>query len=327
MDLIGIVFTVLGIVVSIAIFLFGYRSTIGARKERVRSGNDEVEKILARRIVLEHFEPTSDQIARIIDAKARDFRIQSTSLLSEEQLLNNIYTRIVESDFIPREQREEILKRLNRTINEMQHSPSLEQSLEEMVAQTSSPGMTLAAFVAMAVSATVAGMLIAVLPNFPRGLESLTEVWPLLLGTAAISLILIGFISLTYKFRERQQEEPSKSAALLSHVQLEYEVLRVLRNSVTDPDKQIKKPRVNKSYDFAIDHNGKKTVIEIKNWQRRVSRALIDREISRLEGVLTEENASLAILVVPRKTSADLASDHSEQIQIMTPRELRTHLK
>lgn len=327
MDEMGIVFSVFGIAVSIAIFLFGYRSTIGARKERVRSGNDEVEKILVRRIVLEQFEPTSDEISRIIDAKARDFRIRSTDLLSEEQLLNNIYTRIVESDFIAREQREETLERLNRTLNDMHHCPSSEQSLEDVVTQTSTTGWTTIALATMAATATVAGMFFAILPNFPLGLESLAEVWPLLLSTAVTSLALIGLISATLKFRERQQEEPSKSEAFSSHVQFESEVLGLLRSHVVGQKSRIEQPRADKNYDFCIEHNGNRTLIQVKNWRRRVPHSLIAREIFKLEGMLKEEDASLAILVVPRKTVVSQALDNSEQIKVMTPRELRRHLK
>lgn len=322
MDWIGIAFTVFGIAVSIVTFFIGYRSTIGARKERVRSGKDEVEKILVRRIVLEHFEPTPDEISRIIDTKARDFRIRSTDLLSKEQLLDNIYTRIVESDFIPPKQREEILESLNRTIDKIHPTLSHEQSLEEAVAETSTARMTSNAVMVMAASATIAGMLFSVLPNFPRGLDNLTEMWPLLLSTAAISLTLIVFMSVAYKFRERQQEEPSKP-----RIQFENDVLRLLMDRVHNPNIKIKKTPISKQYDIDVDRNGEKIIIEVKNWQHRIFSSLIAREISRLEGILTEENASLAILVVPRKISADPTSNSSEKVRIMTPRELQKYLK
>ena len=306
MDAIGIAFPVLGIAVSIVTFLLGYRSTIGARKERVRSGNDEIEKILVRRIVLEQFEPSPDEIVRIIDAMSRDFRIRPTDLLSEDQLLNNIYTRIVESDFIPREQRQEILERLGRTIDEMNRSPSLEQSIEEVVPQSFSTRITptaLPAMAAMAASATVAGTIFAVLPNFPRGLQSLTEVLPLLFATAAISLALIGFIVVTYRLRERQQEEPGKSATLSSHMEFPNEVFRILKDCVTEPNKRLQQSRYDKGYDFSFEDNGKKIIVEAKNWNRGVSPSLFAREVSRLEGVLAKEDATVAILVVPTQVS------------------------
>ena len=92
-----------GIAVSVGLFFLGYRQTIGARKERTRSANEEIEKILVRRIVLEEYAPRVEDIARLIDGKARDFHVRPMDLLSEGQLLNNIFTRVVETDFIPRE--------------------------------------------------------------------------------------------------------------------------------------------------------------------------------------------------------------------------------
>ena len=130
MNIIDIVYTGLGIAVSVVLFIISLRKAVGAGKERVRSGNDEIEKILVRRIVLEGFEPSAEEIMRLIDTKSRDFRIRATDLLSESQFMNNVYTRIVESDFIPHEQRQELLKRLSRTIEEIETSLVQEQSVE-----------------------------------------------------------------------------------------------------------------------------------------------------------------------------------------------------
>ena len=106
MDIINIVLAVLGTTVSIFLFLVAHRQTVGARQERVRSANHEIEKLLVRRVVLEDFSPTQEEITRLIDTKARDFRIRPTDLLSDIQIMNNIYTRIVESDFLLHEQRQ-----------------------------------------------------------------------------------------------------------------------------------------------------------------------------------------------------------------------------
>ena len=53
-----------GIAISVGLFFVGYRQTIGAKKERIRSANDETEKILVRRIVLEEYTPRVEDIAR-----------------------------------------------------------------------------------------------------------------------------------------------------------------------------------------------------------------------------------------------------------------------
>ena len=89
--------SILGIAVSIMLFLIGYRQTIGAKKERIKSANSEVEKIMVRRIVLESYTAKPIDIARLIEGKARDFRVKVGDLLSDSQIMNCIYTRILET--------------------------------------------------------------------------------------------------------------------------------------------------------------------------------------------------------------------------------------
>ena len=49
---------ILGTLVSILVSIWGYRQIIGARRERIRATNSELEKVLIRRIVLESYQPT-----------------------------------------------------------------------------------------------------------------------------------------------------------------------------------------------------------------------------------------------------------------------------
>ena len=79
------IFGTLGILVSVTLFLIGYCQTIGAKKERNRSANIDIEKILVRRIILETYEPSLDDLSRLIEGKARDFRVRSRELMSESQ--------------------------------------------------------------------------------------------------------------------------------------------------------------------------------------------------------------------------------------------------
>src|ERR1043165_6787136 len=107
-----------GIGLAVFLFLIGYRQTVGARKERVRASNVDVQKILLRRVVLERYAPNVADIARIIEGKAREFRVRPDDLLSEEQILNGLYTSVVESDLIPPEQRREAIDRISQAFAE-----------------------------------------------------------------------------------------------------------------------------------------------------------------------------------------------------------------
>lgn len=54
----------LGVAVSVVLSIWGYHQIVGARRERIRAANNELERILIRRIVLESYQPTVDDLSR-----------------------------------------------------------------------------------------------------------------------------------------------------------------------------------------------------------------------------------------------------------------------
>ena len=156
-----------GILVSILLFLVGYRQTVGAKRERIRSANADVEKIVVRRVVLEGYTPSRSDVARLLQGKARDFRVSDDELLSEAQVLNTVYTRIVESDLIPTDQREDILKRILPALTESEASPIDEDTARAApVARMLRTSTVLLG--AMAAAASVVGGIVSVFPDISK---------------------------------------------------------------------------------------------------------------------------------------------------------------
>ena len=102
----------LGIAVSVILFIITYRHTIGAKKERVKTANEKITETVLRRLILEKYSPKKKDLKRIIEGKSRDFKVKPRDLLTEEQILISVYTKIFENDLITQEQREENLERL-----------------------------------------------------------------------------------------------------------------------------------------------------------------------------------------------------------------------
>jgi hypothetical protein len=182
---------ILGILISVGLFLIGYRQTIGAKKERVNSANGEVEKILVRRIVLEGYAPHVADVARLLAGKARDFRVRASDLLSEEQLLTNIFTRILETDLLPQDKRDEILKRLNPIIIEAEGEPLAEQTLATIPPARHRLMTRTAAIAAMGLVTSVVGALIAALPTAGGVDIEFSKLLPVMIGTLAASAAII----------------------------------------------------------------------------------------------------------------------------------------
>ena len=328
MDSMNLLLGSMGTAISIFSFAFGYRKTIGARKERVRSCNDEMEKILVRRIVLEGFDPSSEEIRRVVDAKARDFRVRSTDLLSESQLVNNIYTRIVESDFISLEQRQEVLSRLNGTIGATDESLAQEQSVEENGSRNTSREGTVY-LMAMAASATFMGTLFVLLTDnndFEGSISQFPEVSSISVTTAAVSLAMLSFMMIVYRLRERQQEEPSKAATLADYRVFEREVFKTLRKLGITPALRTNAQQMAGAYDFVIEHHRKKILVEVKNWSQNTTPFVVSGTLDRLRDALKSENANCAVVLTRKRAPSYLFDSEDDRIRILTLHEFRRHL-
>lgn len=74
--------TGLGIFVSVFLFLLGYRQTIGARRERVKNANNTIIETILRRLIIEKYKPTKPDIGKLIEGKARDYKVKTRDLLN-----------------------------------------------------------------------------------------------------------------------------------------------------------------------------------------------------------------------------------------------------
>ncbi|HLE35776.1 MAG TPA: hypothetical protein VI699_01375 [Candidatus Acidoferrales bacterium] len=317
---IGDYWGVVGILVSVGLFLVGYRQTIGAKKERVNSANSEVEKILVRRIVLESYTPPLADVSRLLEGKARDFRVRASDLLSEEQLLTSIFTRILESDFLPQDKRDEILRRLNPVMAEAEGEPPPEQALVGIPSSRERFRTRTAALAAMGLAASVVGALIAALPS-AAGLDSdLAKLLPVMVATLAASFTVIAVVGSFLRLRE-SQEETSKADAISRYVGFEREVANVIAAAWGQADAG----PADAGYDFAVNQNGKKILIEVKSWSRPMPVRLIGQLAQRLRHVVEREQAAEAIIVTP--TSLNVPDEViAPGVRLMTLRDLRNYL-
>jgi hypothetical protein len=90
----------LGLAVSLLTFWLGYRKTIGARQERARQANTELERLVLRSILLDQNRLSADDIQAIRRAKASDFQVSLAQLSDTSLLLDIIFLRVSENDYI-----------------------------------------------------------------------------------------------------------------------------------------------------------------------------------------------------------------------------------
>ena len=111
------------------LIIIAYRQTIGAKMVRVRLANEDLETILMKRVVLEGYQPTAEGLSRIISGKSREYDLKRTDLMNESQVLDVIFTKVIESDLITQELRADLIKRLSPMLKVVEADQVKELSL------------------------------------------------------------------------------------------------------------------------------------------------------------------------------------------------------
>ena len=310
--------TIIGVIVSVGLFLAAYRKTLGARKERIRAANTELEKTLLKRIVLESYMPAVDEVGRIIEAKARDYAVKTKDLLSESQMLNTLFTRIVESDLINPEQRNDILGRIFPVLQELEHRPVEEYRISELPSDRRRLFMKTIVPLFLGIIASIIGVIVAKFPNLSSLLQ-LPEKSTLTVFIASLSII-VG-IYIFYRFREVQEQVGSEDE-LRSTIKFEQDVEHVLKRiganfTVAGRDS---------GADFIAEISGKKFLIEIKTWSHRPPISLIRNVVNKLRHSVDVYGADRAILITKGPLDIPRSIPEDAKVSVMTIREFRNYL-
>lgn len=316
-------FGILGIVVSITLFLIGYRQTVGAKRERITAANNDIEKILLRRIVIENYTPNITDISRLIEGKARDFKVKINDLYSEEEFLNILFTRILETDFLNQDQRDQIYHRIYPVLIDVESKPIEESEIVSLKDERKAVAIKSFISVFLAILASIIGGLVSLIPelkniNSKEILFSSTTLW--IVGVSFSILIIIIVIN---KIKELQEKPNDKKTAIQKYLDFENEVLSILEKhshfiNVTNYR--------DKGYDFLIEKGKGKIIIEVKNWSKQIPQVILKRTLERINDALKKEEASEAIIVtkVPVEVSQNIIGN--SPIKIMSSKEFKNYL-
>jgi len=298
--------------------LIGYRQTVGAKKERIISANAEIEKILVRRIVLESFTPSIIDLSRLLEGKARDFRVKVGDLLSESQVLNSIYTRIIETDLLTQAQRQEVLTRLVPLVAEAENSLLQEETIIGTPTVTKRNVLkNILAPLSIGAITSILGSILSAIPNLNEFAlkNSDKEIFSHIIALSGLSFAIIATIVMFNRLRESQQETSisSRSSAIEQAINFEREVAKHIEKQglaykPAGPQDQ--------GYDFETIHNGKKILIEVKAWSRQMPMGLVSRVVDRLNEAVENENASEGIIVTKNLIDISRLEDSSKKISV-----------
>lgn len=323
----GYLQTGIGIAVSILLFWLSYRQTIGAKKERTKNANKSLHRAVMRRMVLEGYSPKYKDISRIIEGKAREFNTSVNDMLSEEQILNSIFTEVFDSDLISPDQRIEIETRLDSLFSKMEEKPSIPTIYEfKLLKEESKKKRDSLAILTVAVS--MVGASTSVLYSFikdPSSLIASNSEWLYSgLGVFVVSLTMITLMSIVRKEKE-ESYSPSRSSSALSAAAFEVEIAKAIDKSGY---KYQSEPRVGDHRpDFIIEANNKRIAVDAKAWGDVVPLSGIRRTIQRLEALSREDGIDSVYLVTKKSVPTKGFNSEGGLVKVVNINEFTSLLK
>lgn len=312
--------TAIGIFVSVFLFILGYRQTIGARKERVKACNEKLIETILRRIILEKYTPKKDDVKRLIEGKARDYKVKQKDLLSEDQILNTIYTRIFENDLISQEQRDENIERLSAlfVVDKKQINQDLDISLLNNKDRTRKFLNTITILWAF-ISTTVGVLVVSFDSIFSVEKIFDTNILVTVLGSIAAIIAVYTFLRVK-DYQESSEDLDLPKNPYRDYVKFEREVvlqLKKLNIETIIPNSK------DDGFDLIAIINGEKVAIEIKYWRQRPPFGFIRHVLSRLKSSMDKEKINRGLVVTNDKFGLDEKLKFEDNIDIIDIRELK----
>lgn len=319
----GYLQTGLGILVSLILFVIGYRQTIGARKERAKNANSSVHRAIMRRMVLEDYAPAYTDVTRLIEGKAREFQVSLNILFSEEQVLNSLYTEVFDSDLISPSQRVEIEKRLNECFTKLDDEPSKPSFSEFQQLRVERKSMK-DSLTVMVLAASMLGALSSVLFKFIET-KTLEVEWLFSgVGVLVASVAVLSSLSIFRKSKEVEVSLSRGSAQIISS-EFESDIAKILMKNKFDFTIE---PRVgNLRPDFLVRHNGKVIAIEAKSWDKSVPMHFMRRTLDYMNQLVQSENIDQAILVTTKNAVVPIGKLENDNISVVSISGLAAALK
>lgn len=312
--------TAIGIFVSVFLFILGYRQTIGARKERVKACNEKLTETILRRIILEKYTPKKDDVKRLIEGKARDYKVKQKDLLSEDQILNTIYTRIFENDLISQEQRDENIERLSAlfVVDKKQINQDLDISFLNNKDRTRKFINTITILLAF-ISTTVGVLVVSFDSIFSVDKIFDTNILVTVLGSIAAIIAVYTFLRVK-DYQESSEDLDLPKNPYRDYVKFEREVvlqLKKLNIETIIPNNK------DDGFDLIAIINGEKVAIEIKYWRQRPPFGFIRQVLSRLKSSMDKEKINRGLVVTNDKFGLDEKLKFEDNIDIIDIRELK----
>ncbi|EGL17281.1 MULTISPECIES: hypothetical protein [unclassified Paenibacillus] len=259
---------------------------------------------------------------KVIEGIAISNQVRTNQLFSEIQIINSLFTRIMENDFITAEHRSNILRKLEKLSDTIEEDSVTTQI--ETDSKKSAIGVSSLIQIVIALTASISGVIVAVFPGLGNvdGLISKFNSYFPAIVVFIISLVIIAGIFTVFKLKDTPIERESHPALL--GLQFEDEVIKNIRKVI--PDNKLDYSDSNKDVDLIINHPSKKIIIEVKYWLIKPNIPMVKRMVSKF--VLAKQRLMADELIIVSNKPIDFRiSDIEDDVKFFTLKELIKYLK
>jgi hypothetical protein len=312
-----------GILVSIILFVLTYQQTIGAKRIRAKNANQDIHSLFMRRMVFEEYAPKFKDLTKIVEGKAREFKVSINDLLSEEQILNALFTEVFDSDLISPRHRVEIENRLNECLDRIEQESEEPGIIDfrQLSLEKKKKSENISILVG---TASLLGATSSLAFTFIETKTLNTEL--ILPGVVVVvaSIAALSAISVILKNKE-VVEQPSRRVAQMVSSEFENEVRKILEKNKI---KYSISPRLGGMRPaFVLDIKGKKIVIDAKPWNNVVPLHQIRRTTDYLNELANTEGVDQVLFVTNEKNPLPMSQIINDTISAITISELSSTLK
>lgn len=128
------IFRVIGILISILIgigtYLANQRRMAKIDIERGKSARKDVISIFSRAIIQHGLNPSLQEIQRVIDSKSRQYNIPGRSVATSLEVVEDIFTEVLETDYISPNDKKKLLQIINEILITEAHPSRIESDVE-----------------------------------------------------------------------------------------------------------------------------------------------------------------------------------------------------
>ena len=186
--------------------------TAGAKREKIKTSYKEIITILIRSLTQSQMNITSKELDRIVRSKCRNYRLNRSDLFSDIEIANDIYTNVLENEFIAPLEKKKILVDIDKLINEIPE----EKPTEEVTGTIERPQAFVSMLMAILGTIVALTVLITTSPAPEIKMEDVELVSTIIIVIVAMIATLFTFEQFSRRTKEKLLEKEKEETTDLS---------------------------------------------------------------------------------------------------------------